>query len=109
VLAGDRDRDREKVEQSVSSGVAARIIRKLEEDALRKFLMIGTLVFAASAVAETAVAAEFYVVRDATTKKCTVVDTKPTTTTTTIVDNGVFKTKTEAETSMKTMKVCTTN
>ena len=45
--------------------------------------MIGTLVFAASAVAETAVAAEFYVVRDATTKKCTVVDTKPTTTTTT--------------------------
>jgi hypothetical protein len=80
---------------------------KLEEDALRKFLMIGTLVFAASAVAETAVAAEFYVVRDATTKKCTVVDTKPTSTTTTVVDNGTFKTKTEAETGMKTMKVCT--
>ena len=60
--------------------------------------MIGTLVFAASAVAETAVAAEFYVVRDATTKKCTVVDTKPTSTTTTIVDNGIYKTKTEAET-----------
>jgi hypothetical protein len=51
--------------------------------------------------------AEFYVVRDATTRKCTVVDTKPTSTTTTIVDNGTFKTKTEAETSMKTMKVCT--
>jgi hypothetical protein len=83
------------------------IAKKPEEDALRKFLMIGTLVFAASAVAETAVAAEFYVVRDATTKKCTVVDTKPTTTTTTIVDNGTFKTKTEAETGMKTMKVCT--
>ena len=46
-------------------------------------------------------------VRDATTKKCTVVETKPTTTTTTIVDNGTFKTKTEAETGMKTMKVCT--
>jgi hypothetical protein len=44
-----------------------------------------------------AAAAEFYVVRDATTKKCTVVDTKPTTTTTTIVDNGTFKTKTKAE------------
>jgi hypothetical protein len=78
-----------------------------EEDTLKKFLMIGTLVFAASAVAETAAAAEFYVVRDATTKKCTIVDTKPTTTTTTVVDNGVFKTKTEAETGMKTMKVCT--
>jgi hypothetical protein len=61
------------------------------------------------AVAAPALAAEFYVVRDATTKKCTIVDTKPTTTTTTIVDNGIFKTKTEAETGMKTMKVCTTN
>jgi hypothetical protein len=80
---------------------------KPEEDALKKFLMIGALVFAASAVAETAVAAEFYVVRDATTRKCTIVDSKPTTTTTTIVDNGTFKTKTEAETGMKTMKVCT--
>jgi hypothetical protein len=95
------------VERWISSGVVGGINRKLEEDALRKFLMIGTLVFAASAVAETAVAAEFYVVRDATTKKCTIVDTKPTTTTTTIVDNGTFKTRTEAETGMKTMKVCT--
>jgi N-methylhydantoinase A/oxoprolinase/acetone carboxylase beta subunit len=76
---------------------------------LKKFLMIGTLVLAASAVAGSAVAAEFYVVRDATTKKCTVVDTKPTTTTVTIVDNGTFKTRTEAETGMKTMKVCTSN
>ena len=81
-------------------------MQKLEEDALKKFLMIGTLVLAASAVAETAVAAEFYVVRDATTKKCTIVDAKPPTTTTTIVDNGTFKTRTEAETGMKTMKVC---
>lgn len=75
---------------------------------MKKFLMIGTLVFAASAVTQSAVAAEFYVVRDATTKKCTIVDAKPTTTTTTIVDNGTFKTRTEAETGMKTMKVCTT-
>ena len=81
----------------------------MEEETVRKILMIGALAFAASAIAESAVAAEFYVVRDATTKKCTVVDTKPTTTTTTIVDNGTFKTKTEAETGMKTMKVCTSN
>jgi len=26
-----------------------------------------------------------------------------------VVDNGMFKTKTEAETGMKTMKVCTEN
>jgi len=80
-----------------------------EEDALKKILMIGALAFAAATVAETASAAEFYVVRDSTTKKCTIVDTKPTTTTTTVVDNGTFKTRTEAETGMKTMKVCTEN
>jgi len=63
-----------------------------------------------SAFAQTAtVSSEYYVVRDASTKKCMVVDKKPTTTTTTIVDNGTFKTKTEAETGMKTTKVCTEN
>ena len=65
--------------------------------------MIGALAFASTTVAESAIAAEFYVVRDSTTKKCTVVDTKPTTT---IVDNGTYKTKTEAESGMKTTKVC---
>ena len=74
---------------------------------MKNSLMIGAVAIAVSAFAGSALAAEFYVVRDATTKKCTVVDTKPTATTTTIVDNGTFKTKTEAETSMKTMKVCT--
>ena len=76
---------------------------------MKNSLMIGAVAIAVSAFAGSALAAEFYVVRDATTKKCTVVDTKPTATTTTIVDNGTFKTKTEAETSMKTMKVCTSN
>ncbi len=74
---------------------------------MKKLMMIGALAFAATTVANSAMAAEFYVVRDATTKKCTVVDTKPTTTTTTVVDNGIYKTKTEAETGMKTTKVCT--
>ena len=54
-------------------------------------------------------AAEFYVVNDATTKKCTVVDTKPARTGVAIVDNGAFKTRTEAETGLKTMKVCTSD
>jgi hypothetical protein len=45
------------VEQSISSEVAGCIIGNPEEDALKKFLMIGALVFAASAAAETAVAA----------------------------------------------------
>ena len=74
---------------------------------MNKFLIAAALAFAATTVAQTASAAEFYVVRDSATKKCTIVETKPTSTTTTIVDNGTFKTKTEAETGMKTMKVCT--
>jgi hypothetical protein len=70
---------------------------------------MAALIVTTSAFAQTAtVSSEYYVVRDATTKKCTIVDRKPTTTTT-IVDNGTFKTRTEAETGMKTMKVCTEN
>jgi hypothetical protein len=69
--------------------------------------MLSGIVVAVAATGAYAQTAEFYVVRDATTKKCTIVDTKPTTTTTTVVDNGVFKTRTEAESSIKTMKVCT--
>ena len=34
----------------------------------------------------TTVSSDYYVVRDATTKKCTIVDTKPTTTTTNVQD-----------------------
>ena len=77
---------------------------------VKKFLLSGALVAftVTSAFAQTTVSTEYYVVRDATTKKCTIVDKKPTTTTS-IVDNGVFKTRTEAETGMKTMKVCTEN
>ncbi len=79
---------------------------------MKKLLIGGAIATFAltSAIAQTAtVSSEYYVVRDATTKKCTIVDTKPTTTTTTIVDNGTFKTKTEAETGMKSIKVCTEN
>ena len=65
---------------------------------MKKFLIAAAVsAFAVtSAFAQTAVAAsEYYVVRDATTKKCTIVDK------TTI--------RTEAETGMKTMKGCTEN
>jgi hypothetical protein len=72
-----------------------------------KKLLLSGIVAAFAATGAYAQTTEFYVVRDATTKKCTIVDKRPTTTTTTVVDNGVFKTRTEAETSMKTMKVCT--
>ena len=61
-----------------------------------------------TAVAAPAVADSYYVVQDAKTKKCTITETKPTTTETTVVGDGtVYKTRSEAETGMKTVKVCT--
>jgi hypothetical protein len=51
-------------------------------------------------------ATEYYVVQDTTTKKCTIVDKKPTTTTVTQVGPVAFKTRQEAESGMKTIKVC---
>ncbi|GIK79765.1 MAG: hypothetical protein M5U33_12575 [Pseudorhodoplanes sp.] len=61
------------------------------------------------ATAASAQTTQFYVVQDTTTKKCTVVDKKPTTTTTVVVGDGVYKTRTEAETGMKSVKICKTN
>ena len=71
--------------------------------------LAGALVVALAlpAVAQTT---SFYVVQDVKTKKCTIVDKKPTATEyTTVGDDGVvYKTRIEAETAMKTVKVCTT-
>lgn len=68
-------------------------------------VFIGAL--ATSAIAQTT---EFYLVQDVKTKKCTIVDKKPTTTTeVSVLGSTVYKTRTEAEAGMKTVKVCTTN
>jgi hypothetical protein len=76
---------------------------------MKRFALSAIIAFAAtSALAQTSVHEEYYVVRDPATKRCTIVDQKPTVTTT-IVDHGIFGTRTEAETGMKTMKVCTTD
>ena len=74
----------------------------------KTYLLVGAFAVAltGSVFAQTT---EYYVVQDATTKKCTIVDKKPTTTTTVVVGDGVFKTKTEAETGMKSIKVCSSN
>ena len=63
------------------------------------------------ALASPALAAEFYIVQDTATKKCTIVDQKPTVSTMTVVSPSgtVYKTRAEAETGMKTVKVCTSN
>lgn len=63
-----------------------------------------------TSVAAPAFAQSFYVVQDVKTKKCTITETKPTTTETTVVSGDtVYKTRAEAETGMKTVKVCTSN
>jgi hypothetical protein len=68
-----------------------------------------TLVAAAAltAFAAPAFAQSFYVVQDTKTKKCTITESKPTTTETTVVSGDtVYKTRSEAEAGMKTVKVC---
>ena len=53
----------------------------------------------------------YYIVQDVKTKKCTIIDKKPVTAEHTMVgpDGTVYKTRTEAETAMKTVKVCTSS
>ena len=52
---------------------------------------------------------EFYVVQDTVTKKCSIVELKPTVATMTPVGKTVYKTQAEAEIAMKAEKVCATN
>ncbi len=72
------------------------------------FRLIAATTLIASFMTPALAADEFYVVQDAKTKKCTIVDKKPVDTTTTVVSPSgtVYKTRTEAETGMKSVKVC---
>lgn len=50
----------------------------------------------------------YYIVRDASTKHCTVTHEKPTGSSVTVVSgNKVYHTESEAQSAMKTTKVCT--
>jgi hypothetical protein len=69
--------------------------------------LIGTVLASALALSASAqVATEYYVVQDTTTKRCTIVDKRPTTTTVVQVGPLAFKTRAEAEAGMKTITVC---
>jgi hypothetical protein len=76
---------------------------------MKRVLVTAALVasFAAPALAQS----EFYIVQDTTTKKCPIVDKQPTVSTQTVVTPAgtVYKTRAEAETGMKSVKVCTSN
>ena len=74
---------------------------------LRKVLIAGAVTLGLTAPT---LAAEFYVVQDTSTKKCTIVDKKPTVTTSVVVGDGkVYTTREEATTGMKSVKICTSN
>jgi hypothetical protein len=80
---------------------------KRESNMRNTFAAMLAAVISTAAFAQTS---EFYVVQDVKTKRCTIVDKRPATTTEmTVVGNGVYKTRAEAETGMKSVKVCTTN
>ena len=68
------------------------------------------VIIAAAALAASAtpsLAAEYYIVQDLSSKRCTIVEQRPTTQTMTIVGPGTaYTTRTEAEGAMKTVKVC---
>jgi hypothetical protein len=60
-----------------------------------------------AAAATPALAQTFYVVQDTSTKKCTIVESKPTITTMVVVGDGkVYTTRAQAESAVKTITVC---
>jgi hypothetical protein len=71
---------------------------------MRIKLLVAAAGFAAFATPS--LAAEFYVVQDTTTKRCTIVEQRPTQTMVVVGPGMAFTTRSEAETSMKTVKVC---
>ena len=68
------------------------------------------LSISAALVVPAAAQATFYIVQDTKTKRCQIVKERPTTTTMVVVgDSGkVYTTEAEAQTAMRTVKVCET-
>jgi hypothetical protein len=82
--------------------------RPNEENAMRTYIIGAALLLS---LAVPALAEEFYIVQNPTTKKCTIVTEKPTTTTTTttttVAGGTTYTTRTEAENVLKKTTVCT--
>ena len=73
-------------------------------------IILAAALVAAVSTAAYAQTTEYYIVQDVKTKRCTIVDKRPTTTTEfTVLGTTVFKTRAEAEAGVKTQKVCVTN
>jgi hypothetical protein len=83
--------------------------RDKEQQMFGKYLAAMALVVTLAGPAPAQYAREYYVVQDTATKKCTIVEEKPTTSTVVQVGPLAFKSRSEAEEGMKTVKVCTTD
>jgi hypothetical protein len=72
---------------------------------MRKFLLAGAMAAAAivPASAQTTVT-EYYVIQEPQTKRCTIVEQRPSTGV--VLDLGVFRTRAEAELGARRSKVC---
>ena len=76
-----------------------------------KIKLVAAAALVASFAAPAFAADEFYVAQDVKTKKCTIVDKKPAESSMAIVSPSgtVYKSRAEAETGMKTVKVCSSH
>jgi hypothetical protein len=74
-----------------------------------RFFIAAALVSACAVTASAQATTEYYVVQDSATKKCTIVDKRPTTSTIVQVGPVAFKSRTEAEAGMKMITVCSSN
>ena len=73
---------------------------------MKRFALSALIALSAtSALAQAVTVDEYYVVRDSDSKKCTIAEQKPADPAS-IVDNGEFKTRTDAEAAIKTMEAC---
>jgi hypothetical protein len=71
---------------------------------------LAALAVSAAVIVPAAAQTTFYIVQDTKTKRCSIVREKPTATTMTIVGPAgkVYTTEAEAQTAMRTVKVCET-
>ena len=72
-------------------------------------LLLASAVLAGSAVAasaQTVVEERYYVIQEPTTKRCTIVSERPTSSTSVVLDLGIFRTRTDAELGARQSKVC---
>jgi hypothetical protein len=72
--------------------------------------ILASLAISGLFVVSAAAQATYYVVQDTTTKRCSVVKERPTATTTVIVGESgkVYATEAEAQSAIRTIKVCET-